>query len=528
MIMKKIIVLFLLLLLHSYAEESVAQRLEKAPVAYYGTNLESVLYSIDDRQKLELKLAKNYPQVYKAFVGWADYKQKILNERLEQAPEKYRRVFEKRNAAMDHHGFFLVHDLIQVEKIYDKSSKTWISPKPEEDRKSLFYMAYVGVDISKDSSSWKISQRLATFLPNDENQIPGNSSKKRIFFLDGFSQECDTLTDSASFENLRYYSVRLKYDVPENPAVEIREKMQVLVEQGNYEAAAVLVDSADLSPRSKIILKILNHDYDFVLNKDSTMYYLDNDNDYYYVDKLDSVLDRAVFSMYEKDPYCDIVEKVALNKKPVPIYTKEDNANFNSSIDFGRPSLRGDFPNYDPLLYIGINFNLSFEPWVWGIEWTFHILESRCESCGKVDIGFQGVLGYLWLKSKYIEGVAFGNLGFAGFVSTKDPKKQKASYGDAYIRYGVGTYFDLLFPSYMGKPVPSKKDKLRYGVRLKLGLLNMNNTKRGQAQGILPYISLGFTWRIVWGMQSTLEPSYRPRKYRLIDRSTELDYVYVD
>ncbi|OWV24215.1 hypothetical protein B7982_00395 [Fibrobacter sp. UWB2] len=516
MTMRKIIVLLLLLLLHSYAEESVAQKLEKAPIAYYGANLESVLYSIDDKQKLELKLAKNYPEVYKTFIGWADYKQKLLNERLDQAPEKYRHVFEKRNAAMEQHGFFLVHNLVLVEKIYDKNSKTWISPKPEEARKSLFYMAYVGVDISKDST-WKISQRLISLLPNDDNQILGNVGKKRIFFLDGFSQECDDLTESSTLENLHYHPVRLKYDVPENPAVKIREKMQTLVEQGDYESAAVLADSADLSPRSKIIIKILNRDYEFVENKDSTMYYLDNYNDFYYVDKLDSVLDRAVFSMYEKDPYCDIVEKVALYKKPVPIYTKEDNANLNSSIDIGRPTLKGDFPNYDPLLYVGINLNFSMEPWVFGIEWTFHVLESRCDSCGKLDIGIQGLLGFLWLKSKYIEGVVFGNLGSASFV-----------YGDAYIRYGVGTYFDLLFPSYIGKPVSSTKEKKRYGVRLKLGLLNMNNTKRGRAQGILPYVSLGFTWRWVWGMESTFEPSYRPRKYNLTDRSTELDYVDID
>lgn len=56
----------------------------------------------------------------------------------------------------------------------------------------------------------------------------------------------------------------------------------------------------------------------------------------------------------------------------------------------------------------------------------------------------------------------------------------------------------------------------------------MNNTKRGRAQGILPYVSLGFTWRWVWGMESTFEPSYRPRKYNLTDRSTELDYVDID
>ena len=158
-----------------------------------------------------------------------------------------------------------------VEKIYDKNSKTWISPKPEEARKSLFYMAYVGVDISKDST-WKISQRLISLLPSDDNQILGNVGKKRIFFLDGFSQECYDLTDSSILENLHYHPVRLKYDVPENPAVKIREKMQTLVEQGDYAAASVLADSADLSPRSKIIIKILNRDYEFVENKDSVGY----------------------------------------------------------------------------------------------------------------------------------------------------------------------------------------------------------------------------------------------------------------
>ncbi len=564
MIVKRLIALLLLLLPFCYGDENVdfdlvadkfsqlqtvSQKMETAPVAYYGTHLERVLYSIDDKQKLELKVAKNYPQVYKAFVDWSAYKQKMLNERLAQAPEKYRRIFEKRNAAIVQHGYFLIHDLILVEKIYDKTTKKWVTPKPEESRKSLFYMAYVGTDISMDSSSWKFSQRLMNLLVVDEFDVVRSSDKKRIFFLDGFSQECDNLTDSSTFENLRYYPVRLKYYVPENPAVEVREKMQVLIENGNYAAADMLADSADLAPRSKIILKILNRDYDFILNKDSTMYYLDNYNNYYYVDGLDSALDKTVRRAYEEGSYCetvqnvpdvdasavcDVVEKVALYKQPQRIYKEYGDAIFNGSIDLGQPSLKGNFSDYNPLLYVGFNLNFSFENWVYGIELTFHILDAHCDSCGTLDIGFQGVLGYTWLKSKYIEGVVFGNLGFAGFAGfvssgKTDEKKKSISAGENYFRYGIGTYFDLLFPNFIGKPVPYRGHTVtRYGVRLKLGFMNMNNTRNCQAHGILPYISLGFTWHTIFGMITAVDPSYRPRKYYQAESLKKLDYVYVD
>ena len=37
----------------------------------------------------------------------------------------------------------------------------------------------------------------------------------------------------------------------------------------------------------------------------------------------------------------------------------------------------------------------------------------------------------------------------------------------------------------------------RFGVRLKLGLQNMNISEIGHAKGFSPFVSLGFTWHLV-------------------------------
>lgn len=54
---------------------------------------------------------------------------------------------------------------------------------------------------------------------------------------------------------------------------------------------------------------------------------------------------------------------------------------------------------------------------------------------------------------------------------------------------------------------------------MELGLMNMNNTKNCQAHGMLPYISLGFTWHTIYGMETTVDPSHRPRFSKLGERN---------
>lgn len=192
--------------------QTVAEKLETAPVAYYGKLIQREYLQREYFDVYNPEFEKNFPEVYQSFMGWSDYKQKRQNDLLTQAPEKLQQVFEQRYSAMNVKGFFLIHDEIRVDKVYDKETKTWVTPKPGEEKKELFSFAYVGPDISQDSS-WKISQRMMSRLNESEEKM---MTVKRIFFMDGYSEECYSLVDTSIFENLQYFPHRLKYDVDLN------------------------------------------------------------------------------------------------------------------------------------------------------------------------------------------------------------------------------------------------------------------------------------------------------------------------
>lgn len=195
-----------------YQMQTVAQKLETAPVAYYGKLIQREYLQRESFDVYHSEFEKNFPQVYQSFMGWSDYKQKRQNELLTLAPEKYQQMFEQRYSAMNVKGFFLIHDEIRVDKVYDKVTKTWVTPKPGEEKKELFSFAYVGPDISQDTS-WKISQRMMSHLNEPEEKM---MTVKRIFFMDGYSEECYSLVDTSIFEKLLYFPHRLKYDVDLN------------------------------------------------------------------------------------------------------------------------------------------------------------------------------------------------------------------------------------------------------------------------------------------------------------------------
>lgn len=493
-------------------KQTVAEKLETAPVAYYGSLIQREYLHKEFDGMNHLVFAKKFPEVYKSFIGWSDYKQTRQNELLSQAPEKYRHMFEERYSSMAVKGFFLIHDEIRVDKVYDKATKTWVTPKPEDAKKELFSFAYVGPDIAQDSS-WMISQRMMSHLnePDDKSKLV-----KRIFFMDGYSQECYTLMDTSVLERLTYYPHRLKYDVKPTAAMTIREKMQVLIKNGDYKAAGLLADSANLSPRSKIIAKILNRDYAFMVNGDSTGRYLDGYNGFVYADSLDEALDEAIINEYSQGEYCrsvrkepdvdgtavcGVLRKVAQREFPEPVVVREGGFRFNAFFDFGHPFLIGKFPDFDPMLYLDLGFNIYAGDWFGGIGVSIRTLDAKCDSCGTGDFGAHFELGYLWLKTKYVESGVWGNLGFSAVEVPPIKGKPDSEYQhERYFRYGFGIYFDALFPSLIGKPVKSFWEKglgNRFGARLKLGMQNMNISEIGHGKGLSPFVSLGFTWHLV-------------------------------
>ena len=395
--------------------QTVAQKLETAPVAYYGSLVQRKYLQKEFYRPESVEFEQKFPQVYKSFIGWSDQKLKRQNELLSRAPEEYQQMFEERFSSMEVKGFFLIHDEIRVDKVYDKETKTWVTPKPEDAKKELFSFAYVGPDISVDST-WKISQRVMVHLHDpEEKYLP----VKRIFFMDGYSEECYSLMDTSFLEKIHYYPHRLKYDVKSNETLNVREEPSVPVEKANVG----------------------------------------------------------------------------------PVVKKEGRLRFNAFVDFGYPFLLGDFPDFDPKFYLGFGFNVFIRDFYWGLGISIRSLDAKCDSCGTGDFGAHLELGYLWLKTKYVESGAWGNLGFSAVEVPPVKGKPDSEYQhERYFRYGFGIYVDALFPSLIGKPVDSFWEKglgNRFGVRLKLGLQNMNVSEIGHAKGFSPFVSLGFTWHLV-------------------------------
>jgi hypothetical protein len=137
-------------------------------------------------------------------------------------------------------------------------------------------------------------------VPAFDSEIPN----KRIFFLDGVSEPVAFL-DIQSLENVQFFPYRLNYSVEPNPAIEVRKRIESLVYAGDYATAVQLADSADLSPRSKILLKYLTRDYEFILNKDSASNYLVRYSTYRYEDGLDLLLNRVAEQDYHEKFKCE-------------------------------------------------------------------------------------------------------------------------------------------------------------------------------------------------------------------------------
>ena len=393
--------------------QTVAEKLETAPVAYYGKLIQREYLQREYFNVYNSEFEKNFPDVYQSFMGWSDYKLKRQNELLMQAPEKYQQMFEQRYSAMNVKGFFLIHDEIRVDKIYDKETKTWVTPKPGEEKKELFSFAYVGPDISQDTS-WKISQRMMSRLNEPEEKL---MPVRRIFFMDGYSEECYSLVDTSIFERIQYFPHRLKYDVDLN------------------------AENAQTSMTANV-------------DKPSSM--------------------------------------------PQKLVKSEGRGRFNAYADFGRPFLAGDFPDFDPVFYLDFGFNLYNRNWFAGLGVSIRKLDAKCDSCGTGDFGAHVEFGYLWLKTDYIESGVWGNLGFSAIEIPPERGSQDSEYQhERYFRYGFGIFVEALFPKLIGKPVDSFFERgigNRFGVRLKLGMQNINISDIGHAKGLSPFVSFGITW----------------------------------
>ena len=482
--------------------ESMAEKLEKAPIAYYGTLITSNVYSKD---KLPWVLFdKDYPEVYKSFMEWSELKTARMQRDLADAPEILRKTFELRSQK-ESNGFYLIHNIIHVDKVYDKATRTWVNPPPENSKKVFTQFAYMGPDILRDSSSFKLVQRVIT-IPDLNSEIPN----KRIFFLDGMSESVAFL-DTPNLENVQFFPYRLYYSVEPNQAIEVRKRIESLVYAGDYAAAAHLADSADLSPRSNAILKYLNRDYEFILNKDSVSNHLVLQSTYRYEDGLDLLLIRTAERDYrenfkceelqdklevDKELACPVIKSIALGQMYGTLIGGASNFSFGMGADFGLPFLIGDFPDYKSYFFFNVALDFRIYDVLVSLDFNGRALDAKCDSCGFFDYGFQSLLGYRFFKAKYFESAAFANLGVAFYVVRRDAEEKRVNKQEGYFRYGLGAYVDYLFPSLEGKKLP-EGDPLagRFVIRLKAGFDNMKASKYGHSNGISPYISLGFRLR---------------------------------
>ena len=485
--------------------ESAAKKLEKAPVAYYGSLITSNVYSKDRLPWVHFD--KEYPQAYKSFMEWSELKTARMERDLVEAPEVLRKTFELRSQK-ESNGFYLIHNIIHVDKVYDKATKTWVNPPQENAKKVFTQFAYMGPDILKDSSSFKLIQRVIS-VPEFDYEV----SNKRIFFLDGVSEPVAFL-DTPHLENVQFFPYRLNYSVEPNQAIEVRNRIESLVYAGDYAAAVLLADSADLSPRSKAILKYLNRDYEFIANKDSVANRLVSISTYRYEDGLDLLLIRTAERDYHekfnceelqnkpevnKALVCPMMESIALGTMMKALVGGESGFGIGLGADFGIPFLVGDFPDYKAYFFFNVALDFRIYDVFFGLEFNGRALDAKCDSCGDFEYSFQTSLGYRILKTQYFEGVGFANLGRAFYVVPTERDGKRANKQEGYFRYGLGAYVDLLVPNFIGKPMP-EGDPLagRIAIRLKAGFHNMKASKYGRSDGISPYISLGFRLRGDW------------------------------
>ena len=545
--MKQLVVLILVLLPFCFAEEyvkfdlvadkfsqkqTVLQKLEMAPVAYYGLISSETVYS--NLNVPGQNFIDKFPKVYKAFLGWSDFKSKKVEASLSQVPEPLRDMYEKRYAALTIKGAVLLHQVIRVERFFDKEMKAWVQPKPEESMKNVFAFAYVGPDFTRDSLSWKLSQRMINTIREDNCDF-----KKRIFFLDGFSGSIDSSLENAKLDTLRFFPRRIKYDVVLRPSVMVREKMKDLVKSGNFAAAGELADSADMSPRSRILLKILLRDYGFIENRDSIRYYNDDYNEFFYTDELDSVLARNVRAVYEDGSYCDAaqrdsradgkkvcdaVKKIVNSELPGLVVKEEGRFRFNMSMDLGRQFLLGDFQDMQPKWRVDLGLGVYINRGILGVETDIRRYDSKSDAFGFSDFGANLMFGYLWLKTRYVESAVFGNLGFSKLE--KHFRHDDTYDGESYFRYGAGGYLDLILPNHIGEPIQPRQTLVqRFSVRMKFAFHNMNVSDIHEAQGFTPYVALGLVWHFV-KVNATGVPKYRPRQ--TYQGPIALDCVWVD
>lgn len=545
--LKRLVVFLLVLFPLCFAEEDVAfdlvadkfsqmqtvsQKLETTPVAYYGSLVSEEVYC--DLNKPDQNFIDQFPKVYQAFQGWRDFKLNKKETYLSQAPETMRNMYEKRFAALGIKGVVLLRQVIQVERVFDKETKAWVRPKPEKSKENIFSFAYVGPDFTRDSLSWKLSQRMINTISASECDV-----KKRIFFLDGFSESLDFPLENAKLETLRFFPRRIKYDVVLRPSIMVRERMKAFVDSGNFAAAGELADSADLSPRSRVLLKILLRDYGFIENRDSIRFYNDDYNEFFYTDELDSALTRNVRAVYEngsycdaaqKDPgadgkkVCDVVKKIVTFESPGLFVKDEGNFRFNISMDLGRPFLLGDFPDMEPKWRVDLGLSAYINRGILGVETDIRHYDSKSDAFGFSDFGVNLMLGYLWLKTRYVESAVFGNIGFSKLE--KHFRHDDTYDGESYFRYGAGGYLDLILPNHIGEPIQPRQTLVqRFSVRMKFAFHNMNVSDIHEAQGFTPYVALGLVWHFV-KVNATGVPMYRPRQ--TYQGPIALDCVWVD
>ena len=492
--------------------QSVASKLETAPVAYYGNLVEFRTYTEESLKSEHIDEA--YPQLAESFVGWKNLKQKRQELLLSEAPEIYRKTFELNQSSFFLKGYFLLRYIVDVEKVYDKASKTWVAPTPENSQKSIFTFAYVGTDIVKDSADWQLVQRFFV-KPSQKDFWRYETPRKRVFFLDGFSEPCG-LFDNYSLSKVRYYPYRLKYNQELNYAIDVRQRMQKLVAAGEYSRAAQMADSANLSSRSKVLVKILNRDYDFIKSDDSTAFYLTDYGRLHYSDKLDSLLNDEVLYRYIDGSYCaslqdlpasdsaEVCQKVkciALKKNPVSQKRRKSGETssfkFMASFDMGRPFLIGTFPDIKASEYHDYGFSVEEGKFILGFDVGIMGFDAKCDSCGTGDYGIHILLGYSWLKTKYVESAFFTNLGVSAFEVPPKRENPKGDYlHEAYPRFGLGAYFDFLTPDLIRDPANSSFES-RLGLRLRFGFNNIKVSDVGHADGYAPYIALGLVWHAV-------------------------------
>lgn len=189
----------------------------------------------------------------KIFKEWYESETKSHEESLKALPKNIRDIYESDDLRTNYH---LEENVYEIEKIYDRSSQSWVSPDKEKSVYSVKKLKRAGARISPDTS---------VFLW-DEYADPGYK-RNRIFFRDGFSMvlQPEQLEKLSEIENDAdtYIPEFWTFSLAPNKIPLLKKQMAEAVSQNNRKLLGDLWKELDSLVQNKPEMRMKGDSLDF-------------------------------------------------------------------------------------------------------------------------------------------------------------------------------------------------------------------------------------------------------------------------